>query len=320
MNNNLPTKDEILKAIARGLQPQERTILLFSLLIIAFVTAFILLGFLLKNRSLKKVQATFLNAFETQIRKLDLTINEIDYLDILGAYLKKPWKKNLLLTNKTTFKNCLSLLHSHSPKDVKIELIRSISRKAGFEIAVLPKRRIGTWKVFPGAPLKVEVPGGILFSAEVTQVQEETFDFKTTEPLPEEDREITVYLIDFSGISGFKTKITSRMEENRFRALHSDIPRTVAWENPEKAGMDDEIIILEDKEGKTPLLARLKQIRPGWLLLEEPSGVLQKGEDIRIFITRRVAGGIWVNGEIVRNSRDKRTLMIKMTHVKSSLT
>ena len=77
-------------------------------------------------------------------------------------------------------------------------------------MASLPKNKKGTWKIFPGSPLKIVASGGVLFAGEATQTNEETFDFHTYETLPDEARDITVFIVDFSGINGFQTRIVAR--------------------------------------------------------------------------------------------------------------
>jgi len=52
------------------------------------------------------------------------------------------------------------------------------------------------------------------------------------------------------------------------------------------------------------------------VLLEDPAQDLTRGTDVRIYLTQKVAGGYWVNGEVERVSRDRRSLIIRLNHVK----
>lgn len=317
MENDFLSGNDIIQAIARGLQPGGNTIRLFIIIFITLVILIIVVARYFQKRSARKTREAVLAAFEKKIRKLDLTINEIDYLNRLSTGLKKPWKKYLLLTNKSTFTNSVALLQAQDPGSLNLDLVRSISRKAGFEMASLPKNKKGTWKIFPGSPLKIVAPGGILFAGEATQTNEETFDFHTYEKLPDEARDITVFIVDFSGINGFQTRLVSRKENNHYTARHSDTPRSLVWENPGKAGVADEVFILSDDTGDTPVHARLKSIRPGWIILSEPAKKFRKGQDIRIFLTQKLSGGFWVNGEVSKLSKDGKSIMVRLNHVKS---
>jgi len=317
METDFLTGSDIIQAIARGLQPGGSTIRLFIIIFITLVILLILAARVFQKRSTRKTHEAVLAAFEKKIRKLDLTINEIDYLNRLSTCLKKPWKKYLLLTNKSTFTNSVALLQAQDPGSLKLDLVRSISRKAGFEISALPQNKKGTRKIFPGSPLKIVAPGGILFAGEAVQTNEETFDFHTYETLPEEARDITVFIVDFSGINGFQTRLVSRKGKNLYTARHSETPRSLVWENPGQAGVADEVFILSDETGDTPVHARLKSIRPGWIILSEPARKFRNGQDIRIYLTQKVSGGFWVNGEVSKISRDGNAIMVRLNHVKA---
>ncbi len=306
----------MLRAISRGLHTDVQTIVMFLTIIVSAVILIMILNVIVRRNAAGKAKKTALDLFEKKIRKLDLTINEIDFLDTMSHMLKKPWKKYLLVNNRSTFSNSLSLLQTRNPGKLNLDTARSISRKAGFEEEPIPEKKHGTRKVHPGSPVKIVVPGGALFAGEVIQVNEDTFEFKTNESLPGESGEITVYLIDFSGIHGFNTRITARNNGNRYQALHSETRRAQKWENPGNSGMDNEVYIISRESEETPIRARLKSVRPGWLILEDTAGNFSRGQDIRIYLSKKISGGFWVNGEIDRVSHNKKSLMIRLNHVK----
>jgi len=57
---------------------------------------------------------------------------------------------------------------------------------------------------------------------------------------------VTVFLIDFSGISGFQTRVTGRPGTGLYRAAHSETSRALEWENPGQAGVDTQVFLLSD--------------------------------------------------------------------------
>ncbi len=319
MEQNFLTRNEYLRAISRGLHTDVQTIILFFVIMCSALFLLLILNAIVRMSETARSKKSALALFEKRIRKLDLSINEIDFLEILSHMLKKPWKKYLLVNNRTTFNNSISLLQSKDPGKLKQEMARSISRKAGFEDALVPEKKRGTRKLYPGIPVKIVEPGGRLFAGEIVHVDEDAFEFTTNGTLSEHNGEITVYLIDFSGIHGFTTRITDRKSDNRYRASHSDTPRAVQWENPGQSGMDNEVYIISRESGDTPVRARLKSLRPGWLLLENTAGDFRRGQDIRLYLSKKTSGGFWVNGEIARVSRSKRSLLVRLNHVKAQI-
>jgi hypothetical protein len=317
MEENFLSQSEFLRAISEGLHTDEETVLLFFIIILGALVLFMVGGRIVRNSEAGKEKKSALKSFNTWVRKLDLTINEIDYLDLLAQFLKKPWKKYLLLTNRKTFTSTLMRLKEQNPDKLRPELSRSISRKAGFEIDSLPVKKDGTRKAYPGAPIRVQGGGGTFFAGEIVRVDDESFEFSTDEAIPPDIEDISVFMIDFSGMNGYLTRISSRKEGNRYTAPHSEQLHSRKWENPGSTGVDTQVYILSHETGEEPVIARLKRLRPGWLVLEDPAKSFRKGQDIRIFLSRKTSGGGWVNGEISRVSRNRQQLMVRLNHVKA---
>ncbi len=317
MKEEFLSQSEFLRAISEGLHTNEETVLLFFAIILGALVLFVVGGRIVRNSEAGKEKKSALESYNKRIRKLDLTINEIDYLDLLAQLLKKPWKKYLLLMNQKTFTNTLVELQAQDPGNLQLDLVHSISRKAGFEMESLPVKKNGTRKAYPGAPIRVEGEGGTFFAGEIVRVDDESFEFRTDETIPPEIRDISVFMIDFSGMNGYLTQISSRKEGNRYIASHSEKLRSQKWENPGSTGVDAHVYILSHETGEDPVIARLKSVRPGWLVLEDPAKGFRKGQDIRIFLSRTTSGGVWVNGEIARVSRNRKLLMVRLNHVKA---
>jgi hypothetical protein len=318
MEENFLTQSEFLRAISEGLHTDEETVLLFFIIILGALLFFMVVGRIVRYSESAKAKKSALMSFNKRIRSLDLTINEIDYVEVLASFLVKPWKKYLLLTNQKTFTNSLLKVQARDPGDLRLDLARSISRKAGFEIDSLPVKKAGTRKAYPGAPIRVEGEGGIFFAGEIVRVDDESFEFRTDEAIPLNAKDISIFMIDFSGMNGYLTRISSRKEGNRYTAPHSEQLRSQKWENPGSSGVDAQVYILSHETGDEPVFARLKSVRPGWLVLEETGKGFHKGQDIRIFLSRKTSGGIWVNGEIARVYRNRKMLLVRLNHVKAN--
>jgi hypothetical protein len=317
MEKNFLTRNEFLRAISHGLHTDVQTIITFFTIIVSAVILLLILNAIVRRSAANRAKKSAIALFEKKIRKLDLTINEIDFLETLSHMLKKPWKKYLLVSNRSTFNNCLSLLQSKDPGKLGLDTALTISRKAGFETAPIPEKKHGTGKLYPGSSVKIVDSSGRLFAGEILEVGENTFEFKTNESLSEDKGEITVYLVDSSGIHGFTTRITARKNGNRCQALHSDTPRTHKWENSGKSGVGNEVYIIYRESGDTPVRARLKSVRPGWLILEDAAGNFSKGQDIRLYLSKKTSGGYWVNGEVDRVSRSRKSLLVRLNHAKT---
>lgn len=311
------TIEDILDAIARGLQPNQETVVVFVLILILFL-AFLALsgGFFYKHNENRRNEEA-LSPYERLIRQYDLTENEIDYLSTLGRYLRKSCKKELLLTNRTAFGNCLRLHQLKNPDKSEEAFASSISHKAGFEWHTMPVRKSGTRRVFPGAPMKIETEGRGLLSGEVTKVEKNFFEFFANKALPAKRDAITVYLIDLTGISGYRTKIKSLLDNNMARVYHSEERQSSVWKNPGHYGVGERIQILVENTEASPIHGYIRKLRPGWMYLEQADRELKKSTDVRIFLTPK-RGNYWVNGEIRRVSRDKRSFKVKLTHIRYS--
>ena len=118
---------ELFSIIRKDFVKTDSDIFITILLAVSFFTMLVLSSWLINFINKKRIVDKYRDTYRGKIREMDLTINEIDLINKLSAFLKQPWKKYLLLTNYHTFIKCRNKYNSETDDDNRF--IESLENK-----------------------------------------------------------------------------------------------------------------------------------------------------------------------------------------------
>ena len=305
---------EFLKAVSRGFITTRSDILIAASLVGGFIIFLLLFSLIMKRTENARVRAAGQRRYKERIREIDLTINELDVLDQLALYLRKPWKKYLLVTNENTFLNCCEKLKEEGG-DYPDNLVERISRKAGFSKTGELPASAGTGNLSEGMPVKVEYDSGRLCNARVIQVRKDAFTLEgkalvsTTAP-------VVVHIPHRTGLLAFQTRALGPVTEGSLELRHSEIVPEKRWGELGRKSREFSVYVKTDKKESLPMKTVLYRVTSRGAYIENPEGALSKKDDVMILLTKaRQPGGTWINGEIRGESLDRRELYVHFSHV-----
>ncbi|MBI9103978.1 MAG: hypothetical protein JEY99_16290 [Spirochaetales bacterium] len=160
---------------------------------------------------------------------------------------------------------------------------------------------------------------GSLFSSEVYKVEEKTFSLVINGDFPFTDGTNTIIVVTPSGFKGFSVQIKSHIKDDSFEFIHTNKIVPVIWSNPGNLKMADEIIMTNLSSRNILTDIRVRKIQEDLVLVENISGNLKKGQDVRIYFTHPGKGIPWVNGEVTREYSDKKNYIVKLNHVRKNI-
>jgi hypothetical protein len=307
---------DFLKAVSRGFISTRSDILIAVSLVGGFILFLLLFSLILKKTENARVQAAGLRRYNERIREIDLTINELDFLNQLALYLRKPWKKYLLVTNENTFLNCCEKLKEEGA-EYPVNLIERIERKAGFSKNGELPASAGTRNLSEGMPVKVEYDSGRLCNARVTKVREEVFSLEG-EALVSTKAPVVVHIPHRTGLLAFETRTVGPIKEGRLELRHSETVPEKRWGELGRKSRDFTVYVKADGKESVPMKTVLYRVSARGAYIENPDGALSRKDDVRILLTNsRQPGGTWVNGEVRGESLDRRELYVHFSHTGS---
>ncbi len=310
---------DFIQALAQGFQKSPSYVSLGLSILAGFLIFLLITAVLVKRRQAAANRKLAQRLYRDRIRVLDLTINELDFIDSLSGCLDKPWKKYLIVSNENTFQNCCEELKKQQKAVFSADMMQRIGEKAGFLSPVVEKSREGTRSLVPGTPVKIEASNGKIIDARVTAASKESFTLEG-KSLPFQDSFMVIHIPHRTGILAFVTRPETKGSPERLVLKHSDEIPVTRWGevSGKKQNRDFKVFIKIDGKEGAPVKTSLYRITRKGAFIENPDGVLTRFMDLRIFFSHQdKPGGVWINGEVLAESLDRKEVFVKFLHVTS---
>jgi hypothetical protein len=300
----------LLEAIAEGFRktPIEAIVSLF--IMIGFILLFSLVSFFYRTMVQIRSRNEWQDEYDRLIHSLDLTINELDFLDELARFLVNPVRKILLLKNRNTYQHALTLWKKNGGKNADLEL-NLIKKIFGEKDSLLPdgfEKPFGT-----GRPARYITKEGVVYSGYLKSkngnilVLEKIKKLKT----PEKTGLGHLFLQDYRGFISHKVSDFKELDSNSI-LLHLSGP---ALSSTKKTTLS-KIYVYPDIEGSLPHKSRMILMPNGLGMVENPDGMLKSGQAIKIAMLREINKIYRVNALVVKVSMNKRYAWLKFGYVK----
>ncbi len=310
MNNE--TTQTVLDAIKKALNATTRTEeFTFLTIIVSIIVIFSILALILKGTQRRKTRITVRNRYEKLIRKLNLTINELDLIDELSVYLKDSDKKYLLLTNRGTFRHAAEYLSAVST--IRTDLLDSLSAKLGFShnIDQIPDHT--TRSLQANSAVKLSLNSGETADADIYSVSDVNMLIKTDEIQNQVSPGdyIELFTCSYSGIAFYQLKV-NKVKENLIEVNHEMESEPVKKKVRLKIYIQSEDEDYQDHQESELLLLS----QDAAVIINTQEHELHPEEDIRIYLSNDVTRNCFANAEVTRLIKMGKFAIVKFKHIK----
>ena len=309
--NNQATRT-VLDAIKEALNATTRTEeLTFLSIIVSIIFIFSILALILKGTQRRKTRITVRNRYEKLIRKLNLTINELDLVDELSAYLKEPGKKYLLLTNRGTFRHAAEQLTRAST--IRTDLLDSLAEKLSFSQSTDQTPDHTTKTLQANTAVKLSFSTGETIDADIYSVSEANLLLKADETIDNlsQGDEIELFSCSYSGIAFYRLKV-NKVKGNLIEADHEMESEPVKKKVHIKVFIQSEDEDYQDHQESVILLLS----QDAALIVNTREHELHPEEDIRIYLSNDVTKNRFANASVTRLIKMGKFAVVKFKHIR----
>lgn len=306
--------EALLDRFSTGFGATRLDIILFAAAIIAIIAFLIASYVFIRRREQRRLSRAIESKNDRLFARYRPDQRERALLDDLSVYLKDPRKQYLLLSNSSTFAACLQKLRADG--EVDSEAVRSLQNKLGFDLRRQIHRLSTTADLPVGIPVILEPEGGHRINARLTEQGTDTFAVKTTDAvrLPSSGVRANVYTHDPRGVFAFSTTVV-RTEDGTVNLKHSRSLRHAQRRKYYRRRMRAPIVVRREDSSEKPKPTVLLDLGGGGASLRNPDSLLEKGDDVRIYLSRGPRDWLPINGEVVRLSRNGAVAHVRFGHL-----
>ena len=302
----------ILEALSEGLKKTPRQALVAFLVIIGLALLFPLVFRIYRAVSGRKDAVRWDAEFQALVRKKNLTINEIDLLGRLSAYLADTRRKALLLTNPNTFRSALARLEAKEKRPA--DHARALTDKLfGNDDSILPEEIDDP--MGRGRPARYRTEEGLVYSGKLGGRNGSDLvivDVVAMKGLEKRD-DPRLFVQDFRGVSSYPVVSAARTEPDAFTVrVSSDKPK-------KKERISLSSIHVYPPGSADSLPTHLLSLDEGTGVIENPGGVLSKGDAVKLAFMTDQHRHYRVNAIVTGLSRKRRAAYLRFGYLKRTV-
>ncbi|MBI9097842.1 MAG: hypothetical protein JEY91_05170 [Spirochaetaceae bacterium] len=300
----------LLQAIAEGMRNTPEEAFLSVLIIVSVILLFILVSIIYQYVFRKRKLNDWAKEYNGLIRKYDLTINELDLIDKLVLFLIEPQRKLLLIKNKNTFLQALSLLEKRERQIFPLGKVLA-TKLFGQEGALVPKGLHIPYG--SGRPVRLFSTDGFIYSG--IQISRKK-DIITVDHIKKRNNENKkqqgrLFIQDYKGIITFQVERVRKLSENSLQV------QIIDKGSREKVKLSLSGICVYYPGEEEPLLSRLYFFPNGTYMIEIPNGALKQGQAVKLALREETEKIYRVNALVSGLSLNKRYARLTFGYIKS---
>lgn len=298
----------ILKAIAEGFQKTTSEYLLEVSMISGLLISLILVSIFYNIHYKKKKYRVWHQEYEDMIRKYDLTINEIDFIDELALFLIDRNRKTLILKNMNTFQSALSQWKKKGKTTVYSD--RLLKKLFGIEANALAQKKTPSFG--NGRPARFVASDGKTFSGFIGSRDEQTIrlDHILEGRVTKETGFGQVFIQDYKGI--ISKPVTSVKELNNGSKLLS------ISNGPSHKDVTIPDIYIFVPGTESPIKTRLLKLKGKTGIIENPGLTFKQDQTLKIAFQADVEKSYRVNAMVTGISLNKSFIRLQLGYLKKS--
>lgn len=307
---------DILQAIADALAFSRSDLIWVISIILAVVVLLIVAAVLQRVLGRRRIGKALVERFEREIRRLDVTVRELDVLNTMAQCLSDPAKKYLLLSNRNTFSHCARAIGKLAPP--LDAALRTLEARLGFSDQARVALALGSFTPAAGSVVKMERRGDAeRIMAEVVRARDRRIVVRLqTNPGLARGEAVDLYASHPSGI------VVAEAELVAVAGLEAELHVRRPFAEPTTGQLRDnslKVFVRGELETGPPRSTELRSIWSNGALLDNPNKVYRKHDDLQIVLRRNHAKWIYVNCEVVRVRRRRRLLRVRFSHLASEV-
>ncbi|MDC7225657.1 MAG: hypothetical protein PQJ61_02705 [Spirochaetales bacterium] len=299
--------ETVLQAITRtlneGINERSTMLIIVSVIVLFVIVLTIVLSLRNRNRNISAAEASY----QKLIRKYNLTILEMDYIEELAATLKKPSDKYHLLQNSSRFRAAEHKLDE--PDEKTGEIIEGLKLKLGFISTQSEDGVISTSDLQQGQQVSVFY-GSEELAAEIYSVAEMNITIKCpgqTVPVTAA-QELRLIAISDGGFRVFFLR-PDKIKGDLFSTPHATAAET------EKINTKIHITaeVFRDDDEVSASAFKLVMLSENGAFIRYANDGLSPGDRLRIFFAGDHKKANPVSAEVVKISEEKMLAAVKFT-------
>ena len=303
---------EIFYAIAEALRPTGLELYQIVAFLVIISMVVVLVATLQRAIERRRADATLEDRFEIRIRKLDLTIRQLDVLDLLAEHLHDKSKRYLLLTNANTFHHCVVAAGKLEPPHATA--LAGLEIRLGFGRAERVALALGTFLPVVESVVKIEQAGrGPRVLAHVVSTGPKVIRVKLeSNPGLQRGSRVDIYAQHPAGL--VVAEGTLAVVDRNETEIHLVHP----FAEPDNRRLDDNTLkVFVRPEGGTeePVATELRAMWAAGALLDNPNRSFRRRDDLQIVFRRNHAKFVYVNAEVVTVKKRRRIMKVRFSHL-----
>lgn len=304
--------EQILDAITEGLNAGPGDVRQFIIVTLAVATVIVIAAILQRRIARRREVAGLEKQFEREIRRLDLTVRQVDILNQLSAVLSDPAKRYLLLVNPNTFRHSARIVGDfHPPLDASFD---ALQKKLGFALPAQRQRPIDERAPAVGSAVKIapiRTRGTVL--AVVRERSGKNLRLELGEKLNlRPGTEVRLFAAHPSALLEASGTVLAR--EGNAVSIRVDRSFKEAAQRKLASNALNAFIHREGTEGES-VPVTLISISPNGAIVRCEGMRLKKRDDIRLIFRRGQSQWTAINGEVSRVRRRGRKAWIRFSHL-----
>ena len=302
----------ILQAIADALHATRQDVVIMIVLTLGAVILLVAGAAVMRWMRTRRINAALRSRFEKEIRRLDLTIGQLDAVEEMAQHLNDRNKKYLLLTNKNTFLHCRRAIRRPSP--ALTATLQTLEARLGFSGTEGIALALGDFLPTAGVVVKVEVPGSRgRIMASVVSSQERSLTLR-----PEPDARLPrggTVLVWASHPSGLVVAPAVVEVAGPPEAVIR-LERPFAEPDSRRlAGNALKVFVRREAGHDEPQPTNVRELWSHGATLDNPDRAYRRRDDIQIVLRRNHAAWVVVNAEVVGLMKQRRVMRVRFSHL-----
>jgi len=271
--------NQLLQAISSGFTESPKQVIIFTVVVVAFLGFFVFFYVYQSKRSKKKKLRHTRETYENIIHRANLTVFEKSILERMYKYLKEPATKDQLLEQESTFNYAARKLKSE--EKVPENALAAIRIKLGFRAPDNEQIPYNSTVLPVGMPLVIAQKGRKNITGRIQERDQSSFTIILDHGLlpPKKGSQVRVYFKNISGLFGFPS-VVQKSKKNIVTLRHSEAIKRFQRREYYRKKISLPAYIRTTSSQERPTASTIIDLGGGGASLVNPDGRYKAGDSI----------------------------------------
>ena len=312
---------EFLDSVSKGLAGSTYQIILGLVTLFIFIFIIIMISKIHKYKEKKELKIILDKKYNNLIKQYSITTNEKGIIERLSKYLRNPEKKYLLLLNPNIFHFTLNKLRElillNKQKYLDSKTLYSLEHKLGFNKISKFSELNTTYDLPDDISVYVIFSKDLKISGRIINTEDEikvSLENRIQENL--KGQKAVIYTHTYSGVYVFYTRV-KKNEKYQLSLEHTFKLKALQRRNFFRKSVHLPVLIEKTGDVKNSVKSVLYDISGGGASIDNKKLGLKPHDDVNISFPNNKLLTLRLNAEVIRSSRNGKTVHVKFNHLKS---